>query len=84
VNSAGFLAVFPLVFASSVFVPVETMPGWLEAVAQVSPVTLSADAARALAIGGDVAEPFLGALAWCLGLLAVFVPLCVWRWSRMG
>jgi ABC transporter DrrB family efflux protein len=84
VNSAGFLAIFPLVFASSVFVPVETMPGWLEAFAKVSPVTLSADAARALAIGGEVGGPLAGALAWSAGLLLVFVPLCVWRWSRMG
>ena len=53
-QSAGFVAIFPLVFASSIFVPVDTMPDWLQAIANVSPVTATADAARALAIGGDV------------------------------
>ena len=83
VQSAGFVAIFPLVFASSVFVPVETMPGWLEAFASVSPITLSADGARALAIGsGDLSSAWQ-ALAWSAGLLAVFLPLSVWRYARM-
>ena len=45
-QSAGFVVIFPLVFASSVFVPVSSMPDWLQAFAKVSPVTLTADAAR--------------------------------------
>lgn len=77
-QSAGFVFVFPLVFVSSVFVPVETMPGPLEAFAEVSPITLTADSARALAIGsGDWVGPTLAVLAWTLLLLAVFVPLSV-------
>ncbi len=77
-QSAGFVFVFPLVFVSSVFVPVETMPGPLEAFAQVSPITLTADSARALAIGsGDWIAPTLAVLVWTLVLLAVFVPLSV-------
>ena len=52
-QSAGFVAIFPLVFASSVFVPVSSMPAWLAAFAKVSPVTLTADAARALSLGGS-------------------------------
>ena len=83
-QSAGFIGIFPLVFASSVFVPVSTMPDWLEGFASVSPVTVSADAARALAIGGDVGEPLLQCALWCIGILAVFVPLCVRRYRRMG
>ncbi|HEV2075826.1 MAG TPA: ABC transporter permease, partial [Thermoleophilaceae bacterium] len=83
-QSAGFVGIFPLVFASSIFVPVETMPGWLEAFANVSPVTASADAARAFSIGGEVGEPLLLFLAWTAGILAVFVPLCVWRYRRMS
>jgi len=83
-QSAGFVAIFPLVFASSVFVPVETMPAGLQAFASVSPVTVCVDATRALAIGGEVGEPLLQATAWILGILAVFVPLCVWRYRRMG
>ena len=53
-QSAGFVVIFPLVFASSVFVPVSTMPDWLQAVAEVSPVTLTADAARSYALVGGV------------------------------
>jgi ABC transporter DrrB family efflux protein len=83
-QSAGFVAIFPLVFASSVFVPVETMPAGLEWFASVSPVTASVDAARALSIGGEVLDPLLRALAWFAGILLVFVPLCVWRYRRMG
>jgi ABC transporter DrrB family efflux protein len=83
VQSAGFVVVFPLVFASSVFVPVSTMPGWLEAFANVSPVTLTADAARSYALTGGPTS--LGAAAaWIGGLLAVFIPLCVWRYRRMS
>jgi ABC transporter DrrB family efflux protein len=84
VQSFGFIAIFPLVFASSVFVPVSTMPDWLQSFARVSPVSVSANAARALCIGGEVATPLLQSIAWCVGILAVFIPLCVWRYRRMG
>jgi oleandomycin transport system permease protein len=60
------------------------MPSWLEGFASVSPVTLAVDSARALSLGGDVAGPLLGFLVWVAGILAVFVPLCVWRFRRMG
>ena len=83
-QSAGFVVIFPLAFASSAFVPVETMPSWLETFASVSPVTLAVDAARALSLGGDVSGPLLGFLAWVAAILAVFVPLCVWRFRRMA
>jgi ABC transporter DrrB family efflux protein len=83
-QSAGFVAIFPLVFASSVFVPVKTMPPGLEQFASASPVTLTVDAARALSIGGEVTEPLLQSMAWILGILVVFVPLCVWRYRRMS
>jgi ABC-2 type transport system ATP-binding protein len=82
-QSAGFVVVFPLVFASSVFVPVSTMPDWLQAFAEVSPVTVTADAARSYALTG--APTSLGAAAaWIGGLLALFIPLCVWRYRRMS
>ena len=77
-QSAGFVFVFPLVFVSSVFVPVETMPGPLETFATFSPITLTADAARALAIGsGEWLFPTLAVLGWVTAMLAVFVPLSV-------
>jgi ABC transporter DrrB family efflux protein len=83
-QSAGFVAIFPLVFASSVFVPVSSMPSWLEAFAKISPVTLTADAARGFALGGSTSGSLPGTIAWIGGLLAVFVPLCVWRYRRMS
>jgi len=77
-QSAGFVFVFPLVFVSSVFVPLETLPSGLAAFAAISPITLAADSARALAIGsGPWLPPTLGTLAWTVALLAVFVPLSV-------
>jgi ABC transporter DrrB family efflux protein len=82
-QSAGFVVIFPLVFASSVFVPIATFPGWLQAFAKVSPVTLTANAARSLALTGAPAS-LGGTLAWIGGLLAVFVPLSVWRYRRIN
>lgn len=77
-QSVGFIWVFPLVFASSAFVPTATMPGAVRAFANVNPVTLVVDAARDLTVGGGSAlRPALGTLAWLLGLLLVFVPLAV-------
>ena len=59
------------------------MPGALQAFAEVNPVTLAVDAARALMIGdGDALGPALGTLAWLVGLLAVFVPLAVRAFRR--
>jgi ABC transporter DrrB family efflux protein len=82
-QTAGFVVIFPLVFASSVFVPVSTMPDWLQAFARVSPVTVTADAARSFALFGRPAS--LGAAAaWIGGLLAVFIPLSVWRYRWMS
>ena len=77
-QSVGFIWVFPLVFASSAFVPTDSMPGVVRAFADVNPVTLVVDAARALTIGhGEALGPALGTLAWLVGLLLVFVPLSV-------
>jgi ABC-2 type transport system permease protein/oleandomycin transport system permease protein len=83
-QSAGFVVIFPLVFASSVFVPVSSMPDWLQAFAKVSPVTLTANTARSYALQGGVPSSLGGAAAWIAGLLAVFIPLCVWRYRRMS
>jgi ABC transporter DrrB family efflux protein len=83
-QTAGFVLLFPLVFASSVFVPVSTLPDWLQPIAEASPVTLTADAARTLALTGGVPDSLAGALAWIVGIVAVFVPLSVWRYRRMS
>ena len=83
-QSAGFVILFPLVFASSVFVPVSSMPSWLQAFAKVSPVTLTANAARSLALVPGAPSSLGGAIAWIAGILAVFIPLSVWRYRRMS
>jgi ABC transporter DrrB family efflux protein len=83
-QTAGFVLLFPLVFASSVFVPVSTLPSWLQPIAKASPVTLTADAARSLALTGGVPSSLGGSLAWIVGIVAVFVPLSVWRYRRMS
>jgi ABC transporter DrrB family efflux protein len=83
-QTAGFVLLFPLVFASSVFVPVSSMPSWLQPFAKVSPVTLTADAARTLALYGGAPGSLGESLAWIAGILAVFVPLSVWRYRRMS
>jgi ABC-2 type transport system permease protein/oleandomycin transport system permease protein len=82
-QSIGFIWVFPLVFASSAFVPTSSMPGALHTFADVNPVTLTVNAARALTVGhADALGPALGALAWLVGLLVVFVPLAVRTFRR--
>lgn len=75
-QSVGFIWVFPLVFASSAFVPTAHMPAVLHWFADVNPVTLVVNAARALMIGyGHALTPTLETLAWLAGLLLIFVPL---------
>ena len=57
-QSAVFLPVFPLVFASSVFVPTQTMPDWLRAFAEVQPITVTTNALRGLMLGRDALAEF--------------------------
>jgi ABC-2 type transport system permease protein/oleandomycin transport system permease protein len=83
-QAAGFVAIFPLVFASSVFVPVASMPTWLRTFAEASPVTLTVDVARSYALTHGVPGSLGDASAWIGGLLALFIPLCVWRYRRMS
>jgi ABC-2 type transport system permease protein/oleandomycin transport system permease protein len=83
-QTAGFVILFPLVFASSIFVPVSTLPSWLQPIAEASPVTLTANAARDFALTGGVPDSLGGSLAWIVGIVALFVPLSVWRYRRMS
>ena len=78
----GLLAVIPLVFTSSTFVPVITFPGWLQAFAKVNPVTVVVDALRALCLGGPTATDVWYASGWIVGLLLVTVPVGVLRYRR--
>jgi ABC transporter DrrB family efflux protein len=81
-NSVGFIAVFPLTFISSAFVPVATMPAVLRAFAKVNPFTFEVDAMRALWIGTPAGDHIWGAIVWSLVILVVFAPLAVARYRR--
>ena len=81
-NSVGFIAVFPLTFISSAFVPVESMPSALQAVAEVNPFTVTVDAMRALWVGGEAGNSVWGAFAWALVIFAIAAPLAVARYRR--
>jgi ABC-2 type transport system permease protein len=80
------LLVFPLAFVSSAYVPVESMPGWMQAVAARQPLTPMVDAVRALAVGAPVghttAHLVAVALAWSAALVAAFGPLSVALFRR--
>jgi len=78
----GFTALFPVTFVSNVFVQTETMPGWLQPVVKANPVSILADAARGLMVGGPVATPVMQSLLWAAGIALVFAPLGVARFKR--
>jgi ABC-2 type transport system permease protein len=82
--------VFPLSFVSSAYVPVSTMPGWMQAVANHQPMTVMCNSVRLLT-GGPAAHALLGhsltyfvvsSLLWSAGIVALFAPLAVWRLRR--
>jgi ABC-2 type transport system permease protein len=84
-------SVFPLIFVSSAYVPVESMPGWLQPVAENQPVTAMVGAVRALVLGGDT-EMLLGhsttwfvtrAVLWSIAILALFGTLSTRRFTRL-
>jgi ABC transporter DrrB family efflux protein len=82
VNTWGFMIILPLTFASSAFARPETMPGWLEAFAEVNPITQVIDATRGLMLGGPVADPVLRSVLWMVAIAAVFAPLAISRFRR--
>ena len=81
-QAAAFPLLAPLVFASSAFVPLKSMPGWLQVFAAHQPVTITVDAVRALVLGGPTLRPVVQMVAWAVGLIAVFAPLAVSRYRR--
>ncbi len=80
---AGFVWVFPLVFASSLYVPIASMPGWLQAFANVNPVTPMVDTIRALSLGTSVSASLWKILVWDAAIVAVFLPLALWRYRML-
>jgi ABC-2 type transport system permease protein/oleandomycin transport system permease protein len=82
-QTAGFVWIFPLVFASTVFVPLKSLPGWLQAFARANPISNTANAMRALTQGGPITRPLLYTVLWVLGILAVFMPLATRNYRRV-
>lgn len=80
---AGFLPIFPLVFASSAFVPVHTMPTWLQDFVNVQPVSVCIDAVRALLTGSATGHWVWETVAWLVGILIVFFVLAIDRYRRV-
>lgn len=84
------LLVFPLTFVSSAYVPVDSMPGWMQPIAENQPITAMVNATRSLALGGADAAGLSHStshwvalsLLWAAGLVAVFAPLAVVRYRR--
>ena len=84
VQAFGLIWLFPLTFLSSAFVPIATMPGWLQAFANNQPVTYVVDTMRALALGGPVWDSLWKSVLWLAGIFVVFIPLAVRAYRRAG
>jgi ABC transporter DrrB family efflux protein len=82
-NAFGFTILFPLTFVSSAFVPVDSMPEWLQAIAEHNPFTTMVNATRALFLGTPAGDAVWGAVAWSVGISVVFGALAVWRFRRV-
>jgi ABC transporter DrrB family efflux protein len=84
VQSAGFIWLFPLTFASSAFVMTSNMPGVLKAFANHQPITQVIDAVRGFLLDQPVGSHGWQALAWCAGILVIFIPLSVSLYRRVA
>ena len=83
-QSAGFIWIFPLTFASSIFVPVATMPDWLAAIATVNPVTQFANAVRGLVLAAEITPAVGWTLLWSAGLTLLGAVISIRAWMRMA
>jgi ABC transporter DrrB family efflux protein len=81
-QALGFIVIFPITFASSAFVPTGSMPSWLKAFAENNPFTTVVDALRHLWLGTPAGNDVWGAVAWSVGLVAVFSVLSVRGYRR--
>jgi ABC transporter DrrB family efflux protein len=84
VQAFGMIWLFPLTFVSSAFVPIASMPGWLQAFANNQPVTYVINSMRALALGGPLEPDLWRGLVWIAGIFLVFVPLAVRAYRRVS
>ena len=83
-NAIGFTLIFPLTFASSVFVPVESMPDGLRQFAEANPFTTISDAVRSLWLGTPANTDVWMSFVWCVVLIAIFAPLAVARYRSVA
>jgi len=82
VQGIMFLIVIPLSFGSNVFVPVATLPGWVQGFVRVNPITQLVGTVRGLFLGGPVAWHFLWTVVWMVILVVVFAPLALRAYRR--
>ncbi len=82
VQSAGFIWLFPLTFASSAFVPTDTMPTWLQVFAENQPFTVVVNAVRDLFLAQPAGHDVLLSIIWMVGIIAVMIPLATRLYRR--
>ena len=82
-NAYGFTILFPLTFVSSAFVPVESMPSWLQPVAENNPFTIMVNAVRSLFIDTPAGNDVWLATLWSIAIALVFGALAIWRYRRV-
>ena len=85
-ESAGgmmFFVIFPLTFLSSAFVPIESMPDWLQPFTKINPVTNAVDLGRALSQGGPIIQNASITILWTLAFTFVVGPVAVWRYRKV-
>jgi ABC-2 type transport system permease protein/oleandomycin transport system permease protein len=81
-QAAAFPVLAPLVFASAAFVPVASMPGWLQPWARNQPVSVTAEAVRALTIGGPTSSLVIKSILWSVAIIAIFAPISIRLYRR--
>jgi oleandomycin transport system permease protein len=84
VQGLAFVLIFPLTFASNVFVSTAQLPGWLQAWVKVTPVTQVSDAARGLLLDRPLGRTLTASLLWTATILMVFAPLAVRAYRRQA
>ena len=81
-NGVGFTLIFPITFISSAFVPVESMPSGLEAVANANPVSVLCDALRALWLDAPAGNSIWLSVVWGVGLTLLFAPIAIAKYRK--
>jgi ABC-2 type transport system permease protein len=82
VQGLSMLIMFPLAFLSNAFVPVDTLPGWLQVFVSINPVSHVVSALRDLMNNGTVTTEAGWALLACAAVAAIFIPLAVRSYSK--